>query len=330
MKRKTVGAMIGTFFFTGLILGVGYLGIVEGGKMVLGNEEKPQKVKFEDTGSNIFFGKIEEDIQLFPWNYYGKNEVYESLEGNYLSEELTAMQEKVYSMEAVHCGVDRETINKVYEKKGSSILENVREFNTDYGEIFFYQDTLEVQGEEYQIKAAFSDYIIYNFTCMKGLEGGIRKTQEWKKGKEELKTMLDNYQYEISIEMLNMEELVYLSTEELDMIENSGMTKRQEKSPFLESYAIQIENLQKMLTFNENGKREENEGIEEKGEIQVIGGAWETDDGSSMWDDIENYSYQIIELNDVILLLVQGDYICEGIYYDPIEQRICGYNLFIQ
>ena len=326
MKNRKVGSMIRIFFCAGLVLGVGYLGVVKGGKMVLGNEEKPQKANFEDTSSNVFFGKIEEDIQLFPWNYYGKNEVHEALEETYLAETLALMQEKVYSMEAVHCGVSRETIDAAYEKKGSNIVENVRAFDTDYGEIFFYQDTLEVRGEEYQVKAAFSDYAIYNFTCMKNVGADVRQTEEWKKGKEKLKKMLDNYQYEIGIVTFNVEELEYLNNDELYVIENSKNANKNVESSFAESYAMQMENLQQMLNPNENGEV----GVENN--IGVVNEAWavDSDDSGSMYDDIENYSYQIIELNDVILLLVQGDYMCQGIYYDPIEQTVCGYNMFMQ
>ena len=40
-----------------------------------------------------------------------------------------------------------------------------------------------------------------------------------------------------------------------------------------------------------------------------------------------HYSYQVVELKDMILLLVQGE-LTIGIYYDPVNQAFCGYNYF--
>lgn len=329
MKNKKTGSFLLTFFCAALILGVGYLGIVKGGKIILGTEEKPQKANFEDTGSNVFFGKIEDDIQLFPWNYYGQNEVENFEKTDEEAGRLKLLQEKVYSMEAVHCGVERETIDKLYEKKGSTILKNVRVFDTEYGLIFFYQDTLEVQGKQYQVKAAFDEFVILNFTCIETREEGARQTEIWKEGKEKLKEMLDNYSNEIYTVMFNIEELEYLSSGELNVMLEYYMSSdkletpydqkiidKEKKSLFVESYAVQVENLQKMLS-------NDNMNVEAEDEMWIMG-------DNSSYDDIGEYSYQIIELDDVILLLVQGEYMCQGVYYDPITQKFCGYNLFVQ
>ena len=42
-----------------------------------------------------------------------------------------------------------------------------------------------------------------------------------------------------------------------------------------------------------------------------------------------HYSYQVVELKDMILLLVQGD-MTIGVYYDPVNQLFCGYNYFYE
>lgn len=44
-------------------------------------------------------------------------------------------------------------------------------------------------------------------------------------------------------------------------------------------------------------------------------------------EETEGYSYQIVELKDMILLLMQGEHTID-IYYDPVRQRFCGYNYF--
>ena len=63
-----------TLLCAGIVLGVGYLVIVESGKKVLEKERILEEAEYESTSSNIFYGKIEEDIELFPWNYYPEDE----------------------------------------------------------------------------------------------------------------------------------------------------------------------------------------------------------------------------------------------------------------
>ena len=46
-------------------------------------------------------------------------------------------------------------------------------------------------------------------------------------------------------------------------------------------------------------------------------------------EDSVDYSYQVVELKDMILLLVQGD-AAMGLYFDPINRKFCGYNFFYQ
>ena len=46
-------------------------------------------------------------------------------------------------------------------------------------------------------------------------------------------------------------------------------------------------------------------------------------------DDSVNYSYQVVELKDMILILVQGD-VTMGLYFDPVNQKFCGYNFFYE
>ena len=69
-----IKSMALTFLCAAIILGAGYLVIVESGKKVLEKERILEETRYESTSSNIFYGKIEEDIELFPWNYYPDNE----------------------------------------------------------------------------------------------------------------------------------------------------------------------------------------------------------------------------------------------------------------
>jgi hypothetical protein len=46
-------------------------------------------------------------------------------------------------------------------------------------------------------------------------------------------------------------------------------------------------------------------------------------------DPAPSFSYQIVDLKDMILLLMQGESTI-GIFYDPIAQEFCGYNFFYE
>lgn len=75
---RRIISMFLTLLCAGLILGAGYFVIVESGQKVLEKERVLEETAYEDTSSNIFYGKIEENIELFPWSYYpqeGKKEL---------------------------------------------------------------------------------------------------------------------------------------------------------------------------------------------------------------------------------------------------------------
>ncbi|WP_075720857.1 hypothetical protein [Roseburia sp. 499] len=317
MKNKKASSFFVTLLCAILILSVGYIGIVKSGKMLLCNEEKPQKVTFENTSSNIFYGKIEDDIQLFPWNYYGRNEMSNYVE-NFVDEpeNLSGIEEKLYCMEALHCGVDLDTIEMFYEKKGSGIMDNVSISNTEYGPIFFYQDILELRGEQYQVKIAFSEYMLWSFSCMKYHGDGIRNTEAWEEGKEKLRKILDLYQDEINMCVYDMEYYYldgFYDTEETDEI----MEMADGDNSFYEDcYASAFAKMQKVLEVSSS--------TDEKVSFQ-----WGEKENEAYTQE-EECSYQIIELNDVILLLMQKEYCYGGVYYDPVNQEFCGYNIFMQ
>ena len=52
-------------------------------------------------------------------------------------------------------------------------------------------------------------------------------------------------------------------------------------------------------------------------------------EAEAMVNAASSYSYQIVELKNMILLLMQGEETL-GIFYDPMEQRFCGYNFFYE
>lgn len=71
---RSLKSLLFTLLCTVVILGLGYLGIVERGRQILSSESVPERAEYEDVGSNIFYGKIEDNIEIFPWNYYSETD----------------------------------------------------------------------------------------------------------------------------------------------------------------------------------------------------------------------------------------------------------------
>lgn len=325
MNKKNVISLGVTLLCTVLILGMGYAGIVKGGKVLLSNEEAPKKAEFENTGSNIFYGKIEDDIQLYPWNYYGQNEIEESfLEvlGEPGNKNIDGLELTVRLLEAYCCNVDSEVIDDVYEKKQSKIVDNIKISSTDYGFIFFYQDILDVNGVRYQVKAAFDEWSILSFSCMEYRENDVRESTEWEKGKRLLYEMMDKYQWNIVEQLYDIRIATYLS-----MYESSYEDMLESVYGNFDQYVWKMEKLRDIQDAVLNGT--------EYKEEKIYGGIYDNLESSAKTDAIieesnmGDYSCQIIELNDMILLLLQGDYTI-GLLYDPVSQKFCGYNYFWQ
>lgn len=322
MNRKNAVSLGMTLLCTVLILGIGYAGIVKGGRLLLSNEEAPQKAEFENTGSNIFYGKIEDDIQLYPWNYYGQNELTGTVEevlGYPENKNIKVLEGILRLMEAYSCNVCEERIDEFYEQKGAGIVDSMKISITDWAAFFFYQDILEINGMRYQVKIAWDEWGIRSFSCMEYRESDVRQTAEWEEGKKLLTQMLEKYQYEIAGQLYDMQDL-YLGSYNIEEVANASF----------EQYLLNMEKLKNIMEAVSNG-------------TEYTGEEWENvmyDNEETMAEAAEgkgyvsrgesgNYSCQMIELNDMILLLIQGDYTI-GLFYDPINQEFCGYNYFLE
>lgn len=214
-----------TLVCTIIILGVGYLGIVEEGKEILRSESVPERAEYEDVGSNIFYGKIEDDIEIFPWNYYPENAVKEEMIPNFIMgdefsepylhekteeidrileeaepEGITDLQARCYvaadayfaEMISYETGVDEEEVLQYFGKMGNHMLQNMVMSTESYiGGIYFYQNVLALGGKKYQVRIACSDWNIINFICTEYSTTDKREQAEWKAGKKKMIEVLE-------------------------------------------------------------------------------------------------------------------------------------------
>lgn len=335
-----------TFMCAGMILGTGYLVIVESGQKVLEKERILEESLYEDTSSNIFYGKIEEDIELFPWSYY-PNENSPETTGNYprfqqvametygewdedLEEELKEMQNwYLYQMIGWQSETPAEEVEELYRNSSKSIMDSmVMVDNPPYGPstVYFYKDIMQLGEKNYQIRIACSDWNIISFNCAEYQEGKERDREAWSEGKEKLVEILEKSETELAEYYRYM---MILRNQELAVLYDAT-------EGYINTYQQSLYWLGEIMAGKDYGVEDISEEVHwlmKELETRNAVGEKELPDKEYTVEMVTNaessYSYQIVELKDMILLLMQGEETL-GIFYDPIEQRFCGYNFFYE
>lgn len=378
-----------TFLFTLIILGAGYLGIVEQGKEILRSESVPERAEYENVGSNIFYGKIEDDIEIFPWNYYPENAVKEEIIPNFIMDDgfgarylyekqdeieqilldgaedgITDIQAQCYvaadsyfaEMISLETGVDEEEVLNYFRKPGNHLVQNMVMSSDSYvGTICFYQETITLGGKKYQVRIACSDWNVINFVCAEYVTKDRREQAEWKAGKKKMVGLLEQSGDTLSNYFTYMSQLNDLGAPTIyalnDVYENAYLVGLQYLEYITSGMEMQtqaeLEECQLMEMKMELVAQEWNaiyKGVEDSVDAngQIItdekdSGNTNEKDGEFSDDRTEgqeveysvNYSYQVVELKDMILILVQGD-VTMGLYFDPVNQKFCGYNFFYE
>lgn len=355
---RNVKSILLTFVCAVIILGVGYLGIVGQGKRILKSESLPEKAEYENAGSNIFYGKIEDDIEIFPWNYYPENVVKEELIPQFVMDnafttwylqnreydvdevitnadgEISDLQAEYYvAADAYFSGLiayvagDEEEIFRTFQRQGGHILQNMTLIdNSPVGTIYFYQDVLKRGSKKYQVRIACSDWNVINFSCTEYSEEDKREQERWKSGKERMVKILEEsedslskyYSYMSQLNDLGSPVIYYDLNGEYENAYLNGLR-------YLENIMMGVEWDEELLQKMEVISEQWDEMFQSENKVDY-------EDVINEREEVEysvDYSYQVVELKDVILLLVQGD-VTMGFYFDPISQKFCGYNFFYE
>ncbi|MCI9448042.1 MAG: hypothetical protein HFH36_11785 [Lachnospiraceae bacterium] len=358
-----------------VILGMGYLGIVDRGKQILRSESVPERARYENAGSKIFYGKIEDDIEIFPWNYFPEDRVQREVEVTpiFLTEEsfveqyfpegacaieagetetqpgsAVDMAESVagdalvdsvpelrvqgyiatdyYFSELISCetGVDMEEVFGWFQEKGRHILQNmIMTESVSVGTIYFYRGILELCGKKFQVRIACSDWNIINFVCAEYRSGDRREQKAWKEGKKKMVEALEESEESFAKYFAYMSQLNDMGYPTIYLVDDV----------YENAYLYGFRWLEDIMQGN--GEDEElAKGISQwdKEWRAIFQPDKDAGDGSVQdvnQEDSVDYSYQVVELKDMILLLVQGD-AAMGLYFDPINRKFCGYNFFYQ
>lgn len=330
---RSLISLLKTLVCAFIILVLGYFGIVESGRKILKSEGVPEKAEYENAGSNIFYGKIEDDIEIFPWNYYANGgKGLERAVPSFLEEEQFrdtydwevipadtmefATDWYFGEMIAYEAQVEVDDVCRWFQENQKHIYHNLwLEKDTSYGNIYFYQENMELGGEEYQVRIACSDWNVISFICAPYGTVDQREQEEWKQGKESMVSVLEGSENVLEDYVAYMREIEFMSVPVFYY----------DDEDYVNAYLRSLQ----LLDYLMLGKGGEEQGmlmeeIRESVEAERLLVSQEKGAGEEL-----HYSYQVVELKDMILLLVQGDGTI-GIYYDPINQAFCGYNYFYE
>ncbi|MCI9137312.1 MAG: hypothetical protein HFH48_07080 [Lachnospiraceae bacterium] len=349
---RRIISMLLTLFCAVIILGAGYFVIVESGKRVLEKEQVLEESNYENTSSNIFYGEIEEDIELFPWNLCPEEgeiedqedfpRFWDSVVNDAVGEEEEKQAQNWYLCQiiAFQADVDSGEVWEWYEKKGETIMDSLAVTNDSlWNTLYFYQDILELNGKQYEVRIAFSEWDILSFICSE--QGGKEKEdkKQWEEGKKKLIEGLENSQEEMSEYVAFMTFLRSQSVISFFDMESGYINSYRESLCWLEDIITKKRKMSKrtklllkeeMAKMYGYWKEKETASYELEKSKDTESLKNENISGQGTEVNVEpSYSYQIIELKNMILLLMQGEYTF-GIYYEPVSQRFCGYNYFYE
>lgn len=303
---KTVRSLLLTLVCAAVILAVGYGGIILSGEQVLKSPSEPERVIMTGNLSNLFYSRLEDDIVLYPWNYYTEEEVADEEGGwrEYMMSYDPYLESNVlYALIAMVADVDHYVVSQWYDTQNKTILGSMRQGIYPDGNpagFYFYEDRLSLEGQEYEVKLASNGINIVSFSCIPVREEGIQETEEWAENREKFRVWIEKNSSRIN-DLLASVLWIYNSIIEVnDWYLYTGM---------LWDFFDETESADKGYVYDSVWKEE----------LYAILKAY----------GLEDSPIQMIELKDSILLLMEGD-ITVGLYYDVLKQRIIGFHLFFQ
>lgn len=317
-RYRTILAMIVTMLCALLILVGGYAGIALGGEGMLKISQEPEKITMSEDISNLFYSRIEDDVQLRPWNYDTEEN---AADGSISAEnELFDKAESLYALISVAAGVEMQEVIRWYNSQDKTILNEMvtRYVENEDAYYFFYDDVIRLNGREYHVKICTDREMIYSFSCLRPKEENVRDSERWGDNKEQLSSLLKQYEETMGFVYGEMEAMRW----ERDI---QDWWWDVELYVWLNTCFFEVEDSEKGVNHFY--------GIEEavdevrfvvEGEKEKYGIVDSVDIGT---DESSDFKMQMVELDDCILLMSE-EYQTQAIYYDVMEQKVVGFHFF--
>lgn len=310
MKQKKIKYFVIMLFCTAVILMTGYAGIYLGGNQILKSNGEPHPVRTHKGTTHLFYSSID-DIELFPWNLYQEEDAGQLNTPEFFTDEYMLQEEVFYTLISCTANISLDEVFNWYEQPERKIQNNMRSINNGDYDIFYYQEEVTLNGNIYEVKLSCSNWFLYSFSCLKKNDDNVKEGEQWKENKETfLKNVEENSEYINFIfnqmgqsyfpEYIN--EFILLYDYLVDMCNKGNL-----------NYSIdEIKTKRWALSIGEEMYDDEAYS-EEKYSSQIPVG--------------NDSSFQVIELNDCILLLRESDNETTiAIYYDVITKQPCGFH----
>lgn len=307
---KIVKSILITLLCAVAILTVGYAGIIVSGEQVLKSDTEPELVTMDANISNLFYSRLEDDIQLFPWNYYPEDSdaAAEDVESFFMEYSPYVENDIFYTLIALAAGVENQEVSSWYAQQEKTIMtsmkQGVEQDGTTVG-LFFYDDVIRLSGKEYRVKIACSMYNIISFSCIPCREEGIKETVEWNKNKEQFMKWTEENEELLLLAWARMCDIYY---------NVDGTDIWYEYIYLYQDYltaVYSVRNLDEiMYTEVDNQMNSSKEGFEAD-------------------YDYDKLPIQIIEWKDSLFIMLEGD-VTVGLYYDVLKQQVTGFHFFCE
>lgn len=184
---RNAKGMIVMLLCTFAILTIGYMGIIFFGERVMKSSSEPESVTMEGNITSLFYSKLENNVEFFPWNYYiPEKKKMESEMGVFHSDSSYVQEEVFYDLIAQATGAKSAQIEKKYERKKYNIRESMVQGEKD-GELldlYFYKRIIRVKKQKYRVSIACDKKSIISFYCAPVVEGGMTAAKDWKEKKD--------------------------------------------------------------------------------------------------------------------------------------------------
>lgn len=302
-----------------VILALGYAGIALGSEVLLKTSQEPEKVTMSGEISNLFYSRIEDDVQLYPWNYY--TEISETGDEDKASDILAGTEDTLFTLIAATADVEVWEVIQWFQNQDTNILDEMeaRFVEASATEFFYYDDVIRLNGREYHVKFCTNTSRIFSFSCIRPKEENIRDSAQWSGNKEQLSELVKN----------NNVQLEYLWNATNELWYNSFETWNW--NTCVEMYVMLKSCFQELKAEGEiNINGFDYGGLSKTGAANSKGNVVRISEmGQIIGDNIEDVDFdpQMVELEDCVLLM-SGRYQEQAVYYDVMEQKVVGFHFF--
>lgn len=308
---KQMKTLLVTALCAAIILAAGYGGIVMSSQFIMQNSEDLQPVNMSGNSSTLFYSRMSDDIELYPWNCYPTQEEIQQ-QGDATVFDMydpTVEYSVFYTMIAIASQTDVEDVSHWYGEKDKTIMMSMvkgysNEINRD---VYFYDEIIRLDGKKYEVKIACNRSELISFSCIQCYDENIKESEEWDKKKEEFLQWMEEEPEDIINMFGNM---TYL-------YDNVRMEGTKNWSNYEELYQYNFN----VFHYGYGDAYTEDEDIL----VSKVILSSKADEDKTEYG--ENTIRQVIELKESIMVIVE-DGITMGLHYDIINNRLVGFHYF--